>query len=159
VAAEAMGNDGPWDRPDVMRRWNGLLRYSQGTATSGFSLTALSYRARWNSSDQIPRRAVEESALSRFGYLDRTNGGETRRIGAMAEWQRTGAGGVTRAEVYGFDYALDLFSNFTYYLDDPDNGDQFQQRDDRFVFGGRVTHAQTRKSASRSVRGGARSST
>jgi len=141
VAAEAMGNDGPWDRADVMRRWNGLLRYSQGTSTSGFSLTALSYRARWNSSDQIPRRAVDEGALSRFGYLDRTNGGETHRVGAMAEWQRTGARGVTRVEGYGFDYALDLFSNFTYYLDDPDNGDQFEQRDDRFVFGGRVTHA------------------
>jgi hypothetical protein len=42
---------------------------------------------------------------------------------------------------YGFDYGLDLFSNFTYFLDDPENGDQFEQRDERFVFGGRVSHA------------------
>ena len=140
VAAEGMGNDGPWERPDVMRRWNGLARYSQGSATSGFSITALAYQARWNSSDQIPRRAVDEGALSRFGFLDRSNGGETHRAGVMAEWQRTTTTGTTRAEAYGFDYGLDLFSNFTYFLDDADAGDQFEQRDERFVSGGRVSH-------------------
>ena len=131
VAAEGMGNDGPWERPDVMRRWNGLARYSQGSATSGVSITALAYQARWNSSDQIPRRAVDDGALSRFGFLDRSNGGETHRAGVMAEWQRTTTTGTTRAEAYGFDYGLDLFSNFTYFLDDPDAGDQFEQRDER----------------------------
>lgn len=140
VAAEAMGNDGPWDRPDAMRRWNGLVRYSQGTATSGFSLTALAYDARWNSSDQIPRRAVDDGVLSRFGNLDASNGGETHRAGGMAEWQRTTTGGTTHAEAYAFDYGLDLFSNFTYFLDDPETGDQFEQRDERVVAGGRVTH-------------------
>jgi outer membrane cobalamin receptor len=140
VAADAMGNDGPWDRPDVMRRWNGLARYSQGTATNGFSVTALAYRARWNSSDQIPRRAVETGALSRFGFLDRTNGGETHRAGGMAEWQRTTTAGITRVEAYAFSSGLDLFSNFTYFLDDPENGDQFEQRDERLVAGGRVSH-------------------
>ena len=59
----------------------------------------------------------------------------------MVEWQRTTAAGVTRVEGYGFGYGLDLFSNFTYFLDDPENGDQFEQRDDRVVFGGRVSHA------------------
>ena len=140
VAGEAMGNDGPWERPDVMRRWNGLARYSQGTATNGFSVTALAYRARWNSSDQIPRRAVDAGALSRFGFLDRTNGGETHRAGGTAEWQRTAVSGITRVEGYAFSYGLDLFSNFTYFLDDPENGDQFEQRDDRFVAGARVSH-------------------
>jgi hypothetical protein len=141
VAAEAMGNDGPWDRPDLMRRWNGLVRFSSGTASSGFSVTGLMYDADWNSSDQIPERAVDDGELSRFGYLDRTDGGSTHRVGGMVEWQRTGRSGVTRAEGYAFDYGLDLFSNFTYFLDDPDNGDQFEQRDDRFVFGGRASHA------------------
>jgi hypothetical protein len=140
VAGEAMGNDGPWERPDVMRRWNGVVRYSQGSATNGFSLTGLAYKADWNSSDQIPRRAVAGGTLSRFGFLDRTNGGETHRIGGMVEWQRTTTGGTTHAEGYGFDYGLDLFSNFTYFLDDPDEGDQFEQRDERIVAGGRISH-------------------
>ncbi len=141
VAAEAMGNDGPWDRPDGMRRWNGLARYSRGTATSGWSVTALAYRARWNSSDQIPRRAVDDGGLSRFGFLDRTNGGTTYRAGGMAEWQRATAAGITHVEAYGFAYGLDLFSNFTYFLDDPDRGDQFEQRDERVTSGGRASHA------------------
>ncbi len=140
VAAEAMGNDGPWDRPDGMRRWNGLMRYSQGTTTNGFSLTALAYNADWNSSDQIPQRAVADGGLSRFGFLDRTNGGRTHRVGGMAAWQHTTTAGITHVEGYGFDYGLDLFSNFTYFLDDPDNGDQFEQRDDRVVYGGRASH-------------------
>ena len=141
VAVEGMGNDGPWERPDVMRRWNGLVRYSKGTAASGLSITGLFYQADWNSSDQIPARAVEDGSLSRFGYVDRTSGGTTHRAGGIVEWQRTTAAGVTRVEGYGFDYGLDLFSNFTYFLDDPENGDQFEQRDERFVFGGRVSHA------------------
>ena len=141
VAAEAMGNDGPWDRPDVLRRVNGLVRYSQGTATSGFAITGLSYTADWSSSDQIPRRAVEAGVIDRFGYLDRTNGGETHRVGAIVEWQRTGAGSVSRVEGYGFDYGLNLFSNFTYALDDEANGDQFEQLDDRMAFGAKASHA------------------
>ena len=140
VAAEVMGNDGPWDRPDVMRRYNGLARYTLGTAVNGLSITGLVYQADWNSSDQIPRRAVDDGVLSRFGYLDRSNGGTTHRAGGMAEWQRTTTRGITHAEVFGFDYGLDLFSNFTYFLDDPDNGDQFEQRDERRVGGGRLTH-------------------
>ncbi len=141
VAGELMGNDGPWDRPDATRRWNGVMRYSKGTATAGFSVTALAYQSRWNASDQIPRRAVEHGSLSRFGFLDRTNGGKTHRIGGIVDWQRATASGVTRLEGYGFGYGLDLFSNFTYFLDDPDNGDQFEQRDERFVFGGRASRA------------------
>ena len=143
VAGEVTGNDGPWERPDEMRRWNGVARYSQGNATSGLSVTALAYDAEWNSSDQIPRRAVDDGTLSRFGYLDRTNGGETHRVGGMAEWQRTTTSGVTRVEGYAFNYGLTLFSNFTYFLDDGENGDQFEQRDDRFVFGGRASRSWT----------------
>ena len=141
VAGEVTGNDGPWERPDGTRRWNGVIRYSQGTATTGFSVTGIGYRSQWNASDQIPRRAVDDGSLSRFGFLDRTNGGETHRIGAIAEWQRTTTAGITRGEGYVFDYGLDLFSNFTYFLDDPINGDQFEQRDDRVVFGGRGSRA------------------
>ena len=90
---------------------------------------------------------MDDGTLSRFGYLDRTNGGETHRVGGIAEWQRTTTSGVTRVEGYAFDYGLDLFSNFTYFLDDPENGDQFEQRDDRFVFGGRASQAWTATSS------------
>ncbi len=51
---------------------------------------------------------------------DPTGGGTTHRAGGGVEWQRTTAAGMTRVEGYGFDYGLDLFSNFTYFLDDPE---------------------------------------
>jgi hypothetical protein len=140
VAAEGMANDGPWVNPDDYRKWNGMIRYSQGTATSGFSMTGLFYDGEWNSTDQIPRRAVHDGRLSRFGAIDATDGGYSHRAGGMFEWQRTRASTQTRVEAFGFDYGMTLFSNFTYVLDDPENGDQFEQRDERAVFGGRLNH-------------------
>ena len=148
AAAEGMVNDGPWERPDAMRRGNALVRYSRGTPLNGLSVTGLLYAARWFATDQIPRRLVEAGTLTRFGTLDRTSGGETHRAGVTTEWQRTSARGITRATAFGFSSGLRLHSNFTYRLDDPDEGDQFAQRDDRHVFGG--TASQTW-----AIRGGA----
>jgi outer membrane receptor protein involved in Fe transport len=139
VAAEVSGNDGPWVYPDDYRRWNGMVRYSQGSAVSGFSVTGLVYNGDWNSTDQIPRRAVDQGLLSRFGAVDPTGGGESHRAGGMVEWQRTGADTQTRVEAFGFNYGLALFSNFTYVLDDEENGDQFEQRDNRNTFGARAS--------------------
>ena len=140
VAAESSINDGPWVHPDAYRKWNGLVRYSQGSATSGFSVTGLYYDGSWNSTDQIPRRAVESGLLSRFDAIDPTDGGRSHRAGGIVEWQRTGANTQTRVEGFGFDYGLVLYSNFTYALDDPERGDQFEQRDDRASFGARASH-------------------
>lgn len=56
---------------------------------------------------------------------------------------------MTRANGYVMRYALDLFSNFTYFLDNPVNGDQFQQSDRRVVSGGRVSHRRTSRLGSR----------
>jgi hypothetical protein len=136
VAAEGMVNDGPWERPDAMRRGNAVVRYSRGTPLNGVSVTGLWYSARWFATDQIPRRLVDTGALTRFGTLDRTSGGDTHRLGVTAEWQRTSAAGITRVTGYGFSSGLLLHSNFTYRLDAPDEGDQFAQRDHRQVFGG-----------------------
>ena len=36
-AGEFTGYDGPWTTSDDMKKFSGLLRYSQGTATDGFS--------------------------------------------------------------------------------------------------------------------------
>jgi hypothetical protein len=140
VAAEGMTNDGPWVNPDDYRKWNGMVRYSRGTATTGFSVTGLFYDGEWNSTDQIPRRVVQDGRLSRFDAIDATDGGDSHRAGGMFEWQRTRASTQTRVEAFGFDYAMALFSNFTYALDDPENGDQFEQRDERAVVGGRASH-------------------
>lgn len=140
LAAELTHNDGPWLLDDDYRRVNAIGRYSQGDARRGFSFTVLGYRATWDATDQIPRRAVESGRLDRYGFVDASNGGESSRYAATVDLQRSGAAHATRATAYGFYYDLDLFSNFTYFLNDPVNGDQFEQADRRFVTGGRLTH-------------------
>lgn len=139
-ALELGKNDGPWTRPDDYTKINGVLRYSRGDSRNGLSVTAMAYRATWDSTDQVPQRAIDSGAIDRLGLVDDSDGGDTSRYIVAVDWQRSGVASVTRATAYGFRYDLNLFSNFTYFLDDPENGDQFEQADSRFVAGGRVTH-------------------
>ena len=140
LAAFELGhNDGPWVRPDDFRKINGVLRYSRGTAQGGLSLAAMVYDAEWDSTDQVPVRAIESGQISRFGYIDPTDGGRSHRHSLCAAWQRGSARSLTRVEGFVAEYGLDLFSNFTYFLADPVNGDQFEQRDDRWLTGLRAS--------------------
>jgi hypothetical protein len=140
AAFEANDNDGPWTIPDGYRKVNGLARYSRGNTVNGFALTGMGYRGKWNSTDQVPQRAVDQGLIGRFGALDPTDGGDTYRYSGSVEWQRTRGAGVTKVMAYGLGYDLDLFSNFTFFLENPDRGDQFQQADHRFVSGAKATH-------------------
>jgi outer membrane cobalamin receptor len=139
-AIEAGRNDGPWVRPDDFRKANAVLRYTTGGQRGGFTLTTMFYTAQWNSSDQVPFRAVDDGSVSRFGLIDPTAGGSTSRYSLAAQWQRNSSRTLTQATAYAMRYKLDLFSNFTYFLDDPIDGDQFEQADDRFVTGARTSH-------------------
>jgi len=138
-ALEVFHNDGPWEHPDNYRKINGVLRYSRGDQQNGFSITAMAYNGKWNSTDQVAQRALNSGLISRFGSLDPSDGGLSHRYSLSAEWQRTAENSITKANAYLFDYALNLFSNFTYFLDDPVNGDQFEQADKRVVSGLRVS--------------------
>ncbi len=140
AALELNRSDGPWVRPDRYRRVNGVLRYSRGDARNGLSVTAMGHSAAWDATDQIPARAVRSGLISRLEGLDETLGGETDRYSISTDVQRSGSGSVTRATGYVQRYGLNLFSNFTYFLDDPERGDQFEQEDRRWVSGGRITH-------------------
>lgn len=139
-AIEAGTNDGPWMRPDDFRKLNGVLRYTSGDQRGGFSITAMGYTAKWNATDQIPHRAVDDGTIARFGLIDATDGGETSRYTLASEWQRNSSNTLTQAGAYAIQYRLNLFSNFTYFLDDPIEGDQFEQADDRVVAGLRGSH-------------------
>ncbi|MDB5745628.1 MAG: TonB-dependent receptor, partial [Massilia sp.] len=139
-ALEGMRNDGPWTRPDDYRKVNGVLRYSRGYANNGWSVTAMAYRGRWNATDQIPLRAVENGRLGRFDAVDETDGGNARRYSVSGVWRQTGADAATKLSAYVIRNQLDLFSNFTYFMDDPVNGDQFAQPDRRVTSGLDATH-------------------
>ena len=130
-ALESFHNDGPFTRGDDYSKLNGVLRFSQGDAANGFNVTAMAYRARWNASDQIPRRAVDDGRLGRFDTVDTSDGGSARRYSLSGGWHLASAAGVTKVNASVVANRLALYSNFTYFLDDPLNGDQFSQPDRR----------------------------
>lgn len=130
-AVELFRNDGPWDNPENYRKLNTVLRYSEGSGGDGFAVTGMAYRGQWRATDQIPQRAVDSGLIGRFGSLDPSDGGVTHRYSLSGEWSRKSDAAVTRASAYVIDYQLDFYSNFTFFLDDPVNGDQFQQADKR----------------------------
>ena len=133
VGGEVYHSDGPWKHPDDYNKFNGLVTYSRGGDANGFSITARGYHGKWNSIDQIADNAVP--LVGFFGTLNPTDGGNSQRYSLQGEWHRYGANSVTQLMAYGFYYDLDLFSDFTYYLTDPIRGDQFEQKDRRWVGG------------------------
>ncbi|TXM58421.1 MULTISPECIES: TonB-dependent receptor [Methylobacterium] len=140
VAGEAQVYDGPWDVPDALRKLNGVVRYSQGTALDGFSVTGMAYASRWTATNQIASRAVSEGLIGRFGSLNPSDGGDSSRFSLSGRWSMTDDTGVTRASAYVIRQQLNLFNDFTYFLNDPVNGDQFHQLDQRILGGGEVSH-------------------
>jgi outer membrane receptor protein involved in Fe transport len=138
VALEAMHNDGPWVLADNYRKVNGVVRYSRGDSVNGLAITAMGYHGDWNSSDQLAVRAITDGMVSRFGTIDPSDGGHSYRYSGSVDWQRGTTNTLTKVTAFGIGYDLHLFSNFTYYLDDPVHGDQFEQADHRFVSGGRA---------------------
>jgi outer membrane receptor protein involved in Fe transport len=134
-ALEAVGYDGPWENPDDYHRINGVLRYSRGSRENGFAATAFAYDSKWDSTDQIARRAVDQGSISRLGAIDPTDGGQTSRYNLSFQGSRTQGDVRYLVDAYAFRYRLNLWSNFTYFLDDPVNGDQFLQTDERNVIG------------------------
>jgi hypothetical protein len=136
VAGEIVRFDGPWDNPDDVRRLNAIARYSTGSYANGFALTAMAYTGDWHSTDQIPLYAVEAGDIGRFGAVDPTDGGSSHRYSLSGRWRATDANSTTHVSAYLIKSDLDLFNNFTYFLNDPANGDQFQQADDRVLAGG-----------------------
>ena len=141
AAIEGTKYNGPWDVPDDVRKINGVLRYSQGTATDGFTLTGMAYSNGWNSTDQAAQRAFDQGIIGRFGTLDPTDGGTSSRVSLSSNWARSSEYGQSKVSAYVIRSDLQLFNNFTYFLDNPVNGDQFNQLDRRTLGGFDARHA------------------
>jgi outer membrane receptor protein involved in Fe transport len=136
-ALETAHNNGPWDNPERFHRANGVLRYSFGDADHRSSVTAMAYSAAWNATDQIPQRALGQGLVTRFGAIDPSDGGRTSRYSVSYNTEHRFENGVFKANAYAIESRLDLFSDFTYNLDNttPRNADQFEQAEHRRVIG------------------------
>ena len=135
---ELQGYEGPWDQLDEdVEKTNFLLKQIWASEESHYSLSLMGYDNEWNSADQIPDRAVRSGLISKYGSIDTTVGGSSSRYSLSFGLSRPLAGGELNATAYAIDYAMDLYSNFSYFI--APEGDQFKQVDDRRIYGGELT--------------------
>lgn len=134
-AIEQAGNDGPWTTPEDYRRSNGVLSYSLRRDDDDVRLTVMAMHSTWNSTDQVPRRALDQGLIGRYGALDPSDGGATARYSLSGQWRHQFDNGSSLVNAYFIKSRLDLFSDFTYFLDDPVHGDQYHQSERRATTG------------------------
>jgi len=138
-ALEYTGYDGPWrDIKEDVQKYNVLAKYTTNFGGGDAGISFMGYDNQWNSADQIPARAVDNRLIDELGSIDDTLGGESSRYSVAVNWRDDS----WNASAYAVRYKLKLWSNFTYELDDPINGDQFEQRDNRWLYGGRLDYQQ-----------------
>lgn len=141
LAGEAVHLDGPWDHGDNLRKVNLAARYVAGAPDNGFAVTALYYHGLWNATTDQPERAIAQGLIGRFGTLDPSDGGKAERFSVSVEAVRDDVGpGRLEASAYAIRNQLELFNNFTHFLDDPVRGDQHAQNDRRVTLGGEVAY-------------------
>ncbi len=138
-ALEYMHNDGPWGNTADFRKVNGISRYTIGE----FTFAGMAYASQGVATNQIPERAVNAGFISRFGDIDPSDFTFTRRYSLSGAWQHATGDSVTKANIYVIDKTMELFSDFTYFLDDPVHGDQFEQWDRRITGAFNVSHTLT----------------
>jgi hypothetical protein len=137
-ALEALHNEGPWENPEGVKKINGLIKYSDRIFGDKVSLLAMGYSNSWNSTDQVPVGAISNGIVNRYGAIDPSDGGTSSRYSLSGLWRRDLDDGYAEASFYYFRYQLEIYSNFTYFLNDPVNGDQFSQTDNRNTYGGQA---------------------
>ena len=137
VAGEASFTKGYFDSPQDFSRFNGMVKYHGIIGNSNILSVSLSgFRSKWNASGQIPDRAVESGMVGFYGAIDNTEGGKTARYNANVELlSNLKNGGVIRNQIFYSNYHFELYSNFTFYKEDPVNGDQIRQKEDRNIYG------------------------
>ena len=143
-AAEGYYTNGPFQNDNRYFRGNLLAKMTTNlTGRDELSLTGTFQKSQWNASGEIPLRAVNDGTLDRFGAIDPSEGGKTLRSTARLNYHYdTTSGGQFFADAYAQYYRLDLFTNFTFFLNDPVNGDGIQQSDRRVMYGGDIGYKQ-----------------
>lgn len=131
-ALEHQQTNGMFVLDQDVRKYNGILKYTGEIAGIPSQLTLSAYDSEWISTNQVPQRAVTSGQIDRFGFIDPDLGGQSHRYSLsgyfkLGEWDLT---------AYASAYYMSLINNPTYSLTDPINGDEFEQEDERVLFGG-----------------------
>jgi|MDSW01.2.fsa_nt_gb outer membrane receptor protein involved in Fe transport len=132
-ALEHQQTNGFYDLEQDVRKLNGLLKYTGDFAGVPSRITLSAYDSAWTSTNQVPQRAVNNGLIDRFGFIDPDLGGESYRYSITGNFELAESWDLN---LYASSYYMSLINNPTYLLNDPINGDEFEQEDERRLFGG-----------------------
>ncbi len=141
IAGEVYYNDGPFKNPNNYIRYNiltklGLLQ----TANSSLNFLGTFFKTDWDASGEVPARAVRSREIGRFGSFDPSEGGNSQRQNLSLMYNFTDANQSFNAQTWISWYQLQLWSNFSLFLNDEVNGDGIEQRDKRFLAGNNINY-------------------
>jgi outer membrane receptor protein involved in Fe transport len=140
-AIETHSYNGPWDVPEHLRQFKAFVKFTEGDECGGCALSFAAYNGVYTSQEPIPLRAVTSGLIGRFGSLDPTDGGITSRFMLNGQfWRKWDDNSLTTGNAYVTYYSLNTFENETFFLDDPDLGDQIQEKEHRWYTGLNLAH-------------------
>ena len=134
AAASYNSDDGPWTLPQNLQKYSGFLKLTHYGSDFTTHLSFIGFDNSWYATDQIPLRAVQSGMITRFGYIDPNLGGHTSRYGLTFNAESKDTTIVAYLQRYHFN----LFSNSTYFLNNPVRGDEIEQEDRRWLGGLKV---------------------
>lgn len=137
IASELSLFDGPFNSPQNFNRINLMGRYNYNLPGSQeLTVTASHFQSKWNASGQVPQRSIDEGLIGRFGAIDDTEGGSTSRSNLhFNHKKRLDENRLIKSKAFISKYDFELYSNFTFFLEDPVNGDQIKQKENRVLVG------------------------
>jgi len=139
-AGEFQTYNGVWQRPEDLGKYNGMLSYNLNYDNWGFGIYGKAYHSRWNATNQIPQRAIDNGFLNPYGTMDNSDGGISNRYSVSSNLWSRGDHYKNEANLYAVYSDLHLYSNFTGYLDNPEQGDQIHQSERRVQMGANAEH-------------------
>ena len=136
-ATEYVLTDGPFDSPQSFKRINLFGKYTSIlNNNSKLAIIVFRFTSKWDASGQIPQRLIDNGTVSRFGSVDDTEGGNTSRTNFnIAYTKPINENTIVKSNVFYSNYEFELYSNFTFFLEDPINGDQIRQKENKNIYG------------------------
>ncbi len=137
LASEYFRSNSYFESPQHFHRFNVMAKYNLWLGNqSHLTIAASAFNSKWDASGQIPERAVSNGMITRFGSIDDSEGGNTSRANASIRFSKQLKNSwKTIQQLYFSHYSFNLYSNFTFFLDDPVSGDAINQREKRNLFG------------------------
>jgi outer membrane receptor protein involved in Fe transport len=141
IAGEFYHNDGPFKSENNYNRYNLLAKFGLfSTANSNLTFLGTFFKTAWDASGEVPARAVRSREIGRFGSFDPSEGGKSERQNLSFLYNYTDANQSFNAQTWASWYTLQLWSNFTLFLNDEVNGDGIEQKDKRFLIGTNINY-------------------